>query len=155
MSEYTAFCAEDSHSPAFFLKKTLDFGYIRKTQKKSVPASKISSKVALQLVRTVRQYFPDISSRIDRQVTDLRDSRGKVYPMHGAILSVVMMFLLREGSRNSYNLDREEPRFSRNIRRLLGIRLMHGDAFNEVLCGVDTEDLQRLKACLLYTSPSP
>lgn len=69
--------------------------------------------------------------------------------MHEAILSTVMMFLLREGSRNSYNLDREELRFSRNIRRLLGIRLMHGDAFNDVLCGVDTEDLQRLKSVLV------
>lgn len=107
--------------------------------------------MALQLVRTVRQYFPDISSRIDRQVTDLRDSRGKTYPMHEAILSAVMMFLLREGSRNSYNLDRAEPLFPRNIRRLLGIRLMHGDTFNDVLCGVDTEDLQRLKAALVKT----
>jgi len=69
--------------------------------------------------------------------------------MHEAILSVVMMFLLREGSRNSYNGDREEPRFSRNIRRMLGIRLMHGDAFNDVLVRVDTEDLQRLKAVLV------
>lgn len=69
--------------------------------------------------------------------------------MHEAILSVVMMFLLREGSRNSYNGDREEPRFSRNIRRMLGIRLMHGDAFNDVLVRVDTQDLQRLKAVLV------
>jgi hypothetical protein len=66
--------------------------------------------------------------------------------MHEDILSAVMMFLPREGSRNSYNLDREEFRFSRNIRRLLGIRLMHGDASNDVLVRVDTEDLQRLKA---------
>lgn len=78
---------------------------------------------------------------IDNQVTDLRDSRGRSYHMHEAILSVVMMFLLREGSRNSYNGDREEPRFSRNIRRMLGIRRMHGDAFNDVLVRVDTKDL--------------
>jgi hypothetical protein len=132
-----------------FFKKSLDFGYIRKTPKKSEPASKISHKVGFQLVRTVRQYFPDICSLIDTHVTDLRDSRGRSYPMHGAILSAVMMFLLREGSRNSYNRDREEPRFSRNIRRLLGIRLMHGDAFNDVLVRVDPEDLQRLKAVLV------
>ncbi len=69
--------------------------------------------------------------------------------MHEAILSVVMRFLLKEGSRNSYNLDREEPRFSRNIRRLLGIRLMHGDAFNDVLCGAGTEELQRPKAAMV------
>lgn len=133
----------------YFFKKTLDFGYIRKTQKKSEPPSKISQKIGFQLVRTVRQYFPDIFSLIDGHVTDLRDSRGRSYPMHVAILSAVMMFLLREGSRNSYNQDREEPRFSRNIRRLLGIRLMHGDSINDVLVRVDPEDLQRLKAVLV------
>jgi len=105
--------------------------------------------VALHLVKAVRHYFPDITSLIDRQVTDRRDNRGKAYSMHEAVLSAVMMFLLKEGSRNSYNQDREEPRFSRNIRRLLGIRLMHGDAFNDVLARVDTEDLQRLKAALV------
>lgn len=135
--------------PALFFKKTLDFGYIRNAPKKSESTTKISSKVGLQLVRTVRQYFPGICSLIDSQVADLRDSRGRSYRMHEAILSAVMMFLLREGSRNSYNLDREEFRFSRNIRRLLGIRLMHGDAFNDVLVRVDTEDLQRLKAALV------
>lgn len=101
------------------------------------------------MVRTVRQYFPGICSLIDHHVTDLRDNRGKSYSMHESILSVVMMFLLKEGSRNSYNQDREEPLFSRNIRRLLGIRPVHGDTFNDLLCGVDTEELQRLKAALV------
>ncbi|EON75633.1 hypothetical protein ADIS_3894 [Lunatimonas lonarensis] len=82
-------------------------------------------------------------------MADLRDNRGKTYRLNEAILSAVMMFLLREGSRNSYNRDREEPVFSRNIRRLLGIRLTHGDTFNDVLVRVDPEDLQRLKASLV------
>jgi hypothetical protein len=132
-----------------FFRKILDFGYIRKTPQKTAPVSRISSKVALHPVKAVRHYFPDIASMINRQVTDPRDSRGKAYTMHEAILSAVMMFLLKEGSRNSYNLDREEPGFSRNIRRLLGIRPMHGDAFNDVLARVHTEDLQRLKATLV------
>lgn len=86
---------------------------------------------------------------INKQVNDGRDKRGKSYSMHEAILSVVIMFLLKEGSRNNYNQDRAEPKFSRNIRRLLKIRPMHGDSFNDVLTMVDENDLQRLKASLV------
>lgn len=111
--------------------------------------SKISSKVGLHLVKTVKHCFPDIASMIDKQVNDARDKRGKTYSMHEAILSVVLMFLLKEGSRNNYNQDRAEPKFSRNIRRLLKIRLMHGDSFNDVLTEVDEGSLQKLKASLV------
>lgn len=69
--------------------------------------------------------------------------------MHEVILSVVLLFLLRESSRNSYNLDREEPRFSRNIKRMLKIRPVHGDTLNDVLVRVDPEELQRLKSVLV------
>ena len=71
------------------------------------------------MVKTIKHYFPHIATTINSQVNDLRDDRGKVYSMHEAILSVVMMFLLKEGSRNNYNQDRADTNFSRNIRRLL------------------------------------
>jgi flagellar biosynthesis chaperone FliJ len=111
--------------------------------------SKISSKVGLHLAKTVKHYFPDIASMINKQVNDARDKRGKSYSMHEAILSVVLMFLLKEGSRNNYNQDRAEPKFNRNIRRVLNIRLMHGDSFNDVLAEVDENELQKLKASLV------
>lgn len=114
-----------------------------------LPVSRISSKVGLHMVKTVKHYFPGIASMINKQVNDLRDKRGKAYGMHEAILSVVIMFLLKEGSRNSYNQDRAEPKFSRNIRRLLKINLMHGDSFNDILAVVDENDLQKLKASLV------
>jgi len=86
---------------------------------------------------------------INKQVNDGRDKRGKSYSMHDAVLSVVIMFLLKEGSRNNYNQDRAEPKFARNIRRLLKIRPMHGDSFNDVLAKVDENELQKLKASLV------
>ena len=101
------------------------------------------------MVKTIKHYFPHIATTINSQVNDLRDDRGKVYSMHEAILSVVMMFLLKEGSRNNYNQDRADTNFSRNIRRLLKIKLMHGDSFNDVLVDVEENDLQRLKAFMV------
>ncbi|MEX1137532.1 MAG: hypothetical protein WEB89_11560 [Balneolales bacterium] len=135
--------------PGYF-KKILDFSSIRKrTAKTTAPISGISTKVALHLVKTVSHYFPDIAGIIAKQINDPRDNRGKVYSIHEAILSVVLMFLLKEGSRNSYNQDRAEPRFNRNIRRLLNINLMHGDAFNDVMAVVDEDELQKLKAAMV------
>ncbi len=101
------------------------------------------------MVKTIKHYFPHLVTTINTKVNDLRDSRGKIYSMHEAILSVVIMFLLKEGSRNNYNQDRVDSNFSRNIRRLLKIRLMHGDSFNDVLAGVKENDLQRLKASMV------
>lgn len=105
--------------------------------------------MALHMVKTVKRFFPHLTKLIDSQIKDFRDSRGKVYTMHEAIVSVVIMFLLKEGSRNSYNQDRAEPKFTRNIRKLLKVDLMHGDSFNDVLAAVDENDLQRLKASLV------
>lgn len=101
------------------------------------------------MVKTIKHYFPHIATTINSQVNDLRDERGKVYSMHEAILSVVMMFLLKEGSRNNYNQDRADTNFSRNVRRLLKIKLMHGDSFNDVLVEVEENELQRLKASMV------
>jgi len=101
------------------------------------------------MIKVIKHYFPHIAKTINRQVKDFRDSRGKSYAMHEAILSVVVMFLLKEGSRNNYNQDRADTNFSRNIRRMLKIRLMHGDTFNDVLTDVNEDDLQRLKAAMI------
>ena len=98
------------------------------------------------MVKTIKHYFPNLSATINSRVKDLRDARGKKYSMHEAVISVVVMFLLKEGSRNSFNQDRAEPKFKRNIRRLLKVNLMHGDSFNDVLALVDEDDLQILKA---------
>ena len=98
------------------------------------------------MVKTINHYFPNLSDTINSKVKDLRDARGKKYSMHEVVISVVVMFLLKEGSRNSFNQDRAEPKFKRNIRRLLKVNLMHGDSFNDVLALVDEDDLQLLKA---------
>ncbi|MDZ7607196.1 MAG: hypothetical protein U5K79_16765 [Cyclobacteriaceae bacterium] len=97
----------------------------------------------------IKHYFPHIGSTIKSKVSDARDQRGKRYSMDEAVLSVILMFLLKEGSRNSYNQDRAETNFTRNIRRLMKIRLLHGDTFNDILACISEDDLQRLKAMMV------
>lgn len=101
------------------------------------------------MLKVIKHYFPHIGAAINSKVSDTRDHRGKRYSMDEVILSVVIMFLLKEGSRNSYNQDRAETNFTRNIRRLMKIRLLHGDTFNDILACISEDDLQRLKAAMV------
>lgn len=133
----------------FFFKKGLDFLSIRNKNKKTISTSGISAKTGIRMLKIIKHYFPHIGTAIKSGVSDVRDQRGKKYSMEEAVLSVVLMFLLKEGSRNSYNQDRAETNFTRNIRRLLKIRLLHGDTFNDILACISEDDLQRLKAMMV------
>jgi hypothetical protein len=131
-----------------FNKKALDFLSIRNGSKKATPTTGISTKTGIRTLKVIKHYFPHIREAIKANVGDARDPRGKKYSMDEAILSVVAMFLLKEGSRNSYNQDRAEGNFTRGVRRLMKIRLLHGDTFNDILANVSEDDLQRLKAMM-------
>lgn len=135
--------------PLLFQKKALDFLSIRNSNKKAAPTTGISTKAGIRMLKIIKHYFPHIGAAIKSKVGDARDQRGKKYSMEEAVLSVVVMFLLKEGSRNSYNQDRAETNFTRNIRRLLKIRLLHGDTFNDILANIPEDDLQRLKAAMV------
>lgn len=109
----------------------------------------MASKVGKHLLKSTKFHFPDLCAQIKLKVEDVRDNRGKKYGIDEAILSVIIMFLLKEGSRNAYNQDREDGEFKKNIKNLVGINLMHGDAFNDILSNIKPEDLQKLKARLV------
>lgn len=107
----------------------------------------MAAKAIKQLLKTIERL--NLKKWVDLKVNDLRDNRGKKYAMTEAILSVVLMFILKEGSRHSYNQDRAEPKFAANIHKLLNINLLHGDSFNDILSVISEDDLQELKACLI------
>jgi hypothetical protein len=85
----------------------------------------------------------------ESKISDPRDNRGRKYSISDAILSVVLMFLLKEGSRHSYNQDRAEPLFAKNIKNILKVNLLHGDSFNDILSIISEDDLEELKASLI------
>lgn len=84
-----------------------------------------------------------------KSIVDCRDNRGKSYTIYDAVGSVITMFLLKEGSRNAYNLDREETLFRRNIAKFLKIRLMHGDSFNDIMTRLNENEVQDFKIQLV------
>lgn len=110
---------------------------------------KVSNKVMKTFFKSLRHHFPDLPGKIKAAIPDLRDKRGKVYALEEVVYSAILMFLLGEGSRNSYNNDREDGKLTRNIRKALKIRMVHGDTFNDLFSVLPEEHLEELKAILV------
>lgn len=104
----------------------------------------------MQMARTIHAHFPDLKGRI-AQISDPRGQQGKVYTFSEIILSTILMYVFKEGSRNSYNQDRDEEKLKKNIYRSMGIRLPHGDTCHKVLALLDPNALEVLKTSLIKT----
>lgn len=65
------------------------------------------------------------------------------------ITGALFMFIFKETSRNSYNNDRREECFRNNFLKHFGFNLPHGDAFDEVLCKLNPDEIESLKATLV------
>jgi len=102
------------------------------------------------MARTIHAHFPDLKERI-AHISDPRGKQGKTYSVTEIILSTILMFVLKEGSRNSYNQDRDEHKLRANIQRSLGVRLAHGDTCHKVLALLDAKELETLKTSLIKT----
>jgi hypothetical protein len=102
------------------------------------------------MARTIHAHFPNFKERI-AHISDPRGKQGKKYSVTEIILSTILMFVLKEGSRNSYNQDRNEHKLRENIQRGLGISLAHGDTCHKVLALLDSKELEILKTSLIKT----
>ena len=118
-------------------------------RKKQKTTSAVTENIGVHLLKTIHNYFPDLKSIMNESIIDSRDGRGKLYTIFDAVGSVVVMFLLKEGSRNAYNLDRYEILFRRNISKFLEVNLMHGDSFNDIMINLDENDVQKFKMQLI------
>jgi len=56
-------------------------------------------------------YFPDLYDKIG-EIEDCR--KKKVYELTELITAAIMMFILKKGSRNAFNNERESEEFIRN-----------------------------------------
>lgn len=106
----------------------------------------MGQRVAHDLSRTIHQFFPDLSDRLET-VTDPRVRHD--YTMTEILLGGVSMFLCKEGSRNAMNNDRGEAQFRTGFESLFGERLPHMDTVDDVLRKINNNELEELKATLV------
>jgi len=61
----------------------------------------------------------------------------------------IVMYLLREGSRNAINNDRNEANFSKNYQKVFKLRLPHMDTVDEFFRHLPPEETEKIKAELI------
>ena len=91
-------------------------------------------------------FFPDLYERLGA-ISELR--KRPFYSIEEILLGALGMFLLKEGSRNALNNERQERRFLKNYRKVFKVRLPHLDTVDAALRLLAPEELEGLKASLL------
>ena len=80
---------------------------------------------------------------------DPRKKKGIRYHIAELMMGVLLLFLLKEGSRNQLNNNRNDGFFMENYHQLFGMNLPHMDTSNGVLCMMAGIILDKLKMDLM------
>jgi len=98
------------------------------------------------LHKTINHHFPNLYSDLG-ELPDFR--RKSEYGMTSILMGAIGLFLFKETSRNSFNLDREKEKFSSNYEKIFGLALPHMDTVNRVLERIEVEAIEKLKETLI------
>ena len=60
-------------------------------------------------------------------------------------MAAITMFMFKQGSRNAYNLDRKDKRFSDNYEKTFGMKLPHLDTPDEIFRNLPEGELEKVK----------
>ena len=97
----------------------------------------------------LNHYFPDFYQNIEEKLTDPRRKKSCEYHLSELIMSSIMMYMLRLGSRNSVNCERDTQEFRDNYSKLMGLSLPHMDTVDSTLEAIDPKQLQQLQQHLV------
>lgn len=103
-------------------------------------------EVVRQIHKTIGHFFPELFERAEK-FADPR--KRKKYLISELFTAAIAMFIFKEGSRNEMNLDRRDKQFTKNYKRIFGLRLPQMDAVEDLFRLLKEEELEKLKAELL------
>lgn len=96
-----------------------------------------------QIKRVLHNHFPELTA----QLNTLADPRQrKEYQMNEICMSAISLFMLKQGSRNAFNLDRKDPVFCENYKKVFDLRLPQLDAVEDVFRQCSDDGLEEIKA---------
>lgn len=117
--------------------------YVEKEEK----SIKILTKdLAGQIPKTINHFFPDFI----KQMQKIKDHRKKTnYELKEILMASIVMYILKEGSRNCFNNDRQEKTFRENYRKLFGMGLPHMDTVDDVYRVIKPEEIEKFKVSMI------
>jgi len=114
-----------------------------------VPSSgrEISEELLHRLPQAIKHFFPKFKTSL-RQIPDNRKTAD--YKLSEIMMGGISMYILKEGSRNSYNNDRMDSNFRENYKKLFeGMDLPHMDTVDDVYRKMDMKELEKVKVKML------
>ena len=110
-------------------------------------SAKETGKIALwQIKKVLNSHFPDLSSRLNA----MEDNRERErYTVEELVLGGLMLFLLKQKSRNSMDNLRRQEDFSKNYYRAFKRRCPSMDAVEDFYRILEPKELEDLKAQLI------
>lgn len=99
--------------------------------------------------KILKHQLPELKELIVKEIKDPRRKKSCTYPIESIILSVIAMYLLRCGSRNSFNNDGRDVQWDKNFKQLFGVRMPHMDTVDQVMERIDETLMERLKVELI------
>jgi len=122
----------------------------KKKTKKHLKAKKQNksrgNELIVLMLKTIQHFFPDLFDRM-QQVKECR--KRSDYQLAELITAGIVMFLLKEGSRNAFNNDKQEEHFKANYQELFHVRLPHMDTVDAVMRKLEEEELINLKTSMI------
>lgn len=100
--------------------------------------------MVFRLDKTISHHFPDLFEKIG-MIEECREKPH--YELVEIIMAGIALFLLKQGSRNAFNNEREEAEFSKNYHKFFKVRLPHLDTVDEVMKKLDESHLE---TCVLH-----
>jgi len=116
----------------------------RKKRRKRGEATR--RNLIFRLHNTILHHFPTLFDHM-RDIPECR--QAPEYHLTEILMAGLATFLLKKGSRNAMNNERDDPEFRSNYEGLFKVRLPHMDTVNNVLKGLNASSLDLLKAELM------
>lgn len=99
-------------------------------------------KLVSKPARTIKHFFPDFS----RQISELPDNRTRPqYSVKDVIMSGLLLFLFKQGSRNQADNSAKNLDFQDNIHRFFDIKVADNDTVDKYLRFLPEDNLQNIK----------
>jgi hypothetical protein len=99
-----------------------------------------------RLKKTIDHHFPELYEKI-AAIPECRQQAD--YTLLELIVAGIAMFVLKKGSRNGLNNERDEPQFRKNYECLFKARLPHMDTVEAVMRVLEERHIEQLKAELV------
>ena len=102
--------------------------------------------LANSIPKTINHFFPRFKSQLQK----IEDYRKKSeYEISELLFGAIALFLFKQGSRNSFNNNRNDKDFTSNYDKLFGMRLPHQDTINDLFRKLNPKELENFKVSMI------